>query len=264
MKRIVSFVALLTFLLLCGCSLQTGGMPSDFTAILHAGGSKDGLTYLNATEPFYEYYAAGYRYFEYDLMLSSDGRIIGAHEDVYFSAAELRALGYEQFKELRLPGGYTPVNEEWLIETVMSYPDVKIVVDAKMPTLSEDAAVLCRIEELGRLYGIDLSANIIPEVFGAEMWDILKESTSFDGYFYSQYKVYYTVDMILDHFGDDGRIIGICFPDYVDGDIRAGFSRLKEAGKKIFIFTCENEDEADYIKRIGADGAYVDDPSVLE
>ncbi len=46
--------------------------------------------------------------------------------------------------------------------------------------------------------------------------------------------------------------------------LRAGFSRLKEAGKKIFIFTCDNEDEAGYIKRIGADGAYVDDPSVLE
>ncbi len=264
MKKIIP-VILMLLTLLCSCDVQTGGKSQKpLDAILHAGGGKDGVTYLNATEPFYEYYAAGYRYFEYDLMLSSDGRIIGAHEDVYFSAEELRALGYEQFKELRLPGGYTPVNEEWLIETVMSYPDVRIVVDAKMSSLSEDAAVLCRIAELEKIYGLDISDNFIPEVFGIEMWEILKEKTDFSSYFYSQYKVYYTVDTILEYFGDEERITGICFPDYVDGDIRAGFSRLKEAGKKIYIFTCDSAAEADYIREIGADGAYVDFPSVLE
>ena len=93
-----------------------------------------------------------------------------------------------------------------------------------------------------------------PNCFNEEAWD----------FNYGQPFTDETIDTILEYFGDEERIIGVCFPDYVDSDLRAGFSRLKEAGKKIYIFTCDSAEEADYIREIGADGAYVDFPSVLE
>ena len=70
---------LLIFMLLCSfiptsCTQNTPpNEKKEVIAILHAGGELDGNTYLNCQEAFYEYYEQGYRYFEYDFKLSSDG-----------------------------------------------------------------------------------------------------------------------------------------------------------------------------------------------
>lgn len=44
------------------------------------------------------------------------------------------SITYEEFKALRLDNGFTTVNEEWMLETIKSYPDVRFVIDAKMDT----------------------------------------------------------------------------------------------------------------------------------
>lgn len=236
---------------------------SDLIVILHAGGGAEELSYINAQETFLYYYELGYRYFEYDLRLSSDGRIIGTHDGEGLEPCDLSNITYEEFKALKLSNGYTPVNEEWLMDTIINYPDVRIVVDAKMPTIEEDALVLERLEELERIYDRDISANIIPEVFSIEMWDILKEGTTFDKYFYSRYKACYAVDVILDYFGDDERIWGVAMSTYVDSDIRSQIYKLKNAGKKIFVFTAYEADDVYDIIDMGGDGLYVDYPDII-
>ena len=55
--------------------------------VAHAGGAieVDGkeLNYLNCLEGFYKYYFEGTRLFEFDLVFSSDGRLIGTHQFEY-------------------------------------------------------------------------------------------------------------------------------------------------------------------------------------
>ena len=157
----------------------------DLTVILHAGGGADGLDYLNAQETFELYYSLGYRYFEYDLKLSTDGRLISSHSGEYLDCATPEQLTYEEFKALKLLNGYTPVNEEWLMQTIMEHPDVKIVVDARMPDIAGDIAVLNRIEALESIYNYDISANIIPEIFSKEMWECVSQTTTFNQYLFS-------------------------------------------------------------------------------
>ncbi len=224
--------------------------------ILHAGGSTDGLTNLNAQETFEYYYSLGYRYFEYDLRLSSDGRIIGTHAWEHLSVRDTDTITYQEFKELRLVNGFTPVNEEWLMETIIEFPDVNFVIDAKMDTTEGDSAVLIRLEELAVLYGVDISNNIIPEIFSIEMWEICKDDTSFDRYLFSHYKVYYTVDTMLEYFSDE-RIWGFALPTYTDADIRSQLYRVT-AIKKIFFFTPQSEADVDDALSAGADGVYLD------
>lgn len=234
--------------------------PEELTVILHAGGGKDGITHLNAQETFEYYYSQGYRYFEYDLRLSSDGRIIATHAWEHLSPEDPYNITYDEFKALRLENGYTPANEEWLMETIKSHPDVNIVVDAKMDTTEGDAAVLARLEELEGIYGIDISPNIIPEVFSKEMWDIVKETTTFDRYFFSHYKVYYTVDTMLEYFSDE-RIWGFALSTFTDEDIRSQLYRVKKT-KKIFVFTPKDKEGVLDAAAMGADGVYLDSPSV--
>ena len=236
--------------------------PEELIVILHAGGSAGGLTHLNAQETFEYYYNLGYRYFEYDLKLSSDGRIIATHAWEHLNPENPYDITYEEFKALRLENGYTPANEEWLMETIKQYPDVNIVIDAKMDTDEGDAAVLERLEELESIYGIDISPNIIPEVFSKEMWDIVKETTSFDRYFFSHYKVYYTVDMMLNYFGDEQRIWGFALSTHTDGDIRSQLYRVKET-KKIFVFTPTTKEGVLDAAAMGADGIYLDFTSLI-
>jgi len=236
--------------------------PEELTVILHAGGSADGMTHLNAQETFEYYYDLGYRYFEYDLRLSSDGRIIATHAWEHLTPEDPGNITYDEFKSLRLENGYTPANEEWLMETIRSHPDVNIVIDAKMDSTEGDAAVLERLEELEGIYGIDISPNIIPEVFSKEMWDIVKETTTFDRYFFSHYKVYYTVDTMLEYFSDE-RIWGFALSTYTDKDIRSQLYRVKET-KKIFVFTPKDKEGVLDAASMGADGVYLDFPSVLD
>lgn len=230
--------------------------------ILHAGGSDNNLTYLNAQETFDTYYNQGYRYFEYDLQLSSDGRIIGTHSWEHLDVENYDSITYQEFKNLKLSNGFTPVNEEWLMQTIKKHPDIKVVVDAKMPTTEQDAMVLQRLENLQEIYNCDISSNIIPEVFSKEMWDILKETTTFDKYFFSHYKVYYSVDYILENF-NDSRIYGIAFSLDCDNYFRSQIYRFKEAGKKIFIFTPTTKSEVTEAKNLGADGVYVDTTNII-
>ena len=231
--------------------------------ILHAGGGSDGLNYLNAQETFEGYYQQGYRYFEYDLKLSTDGKLIASHAGEYLEYANPEELTYAEFTALKLFNGYTPANEEWLVQTMISHPDVKIVVDAKMPNIEGDVAVLQRIETLESIYKHDFSANIIPEVFSKEMWDALSETTTFDRYLFSHYKVYYSIDSMLEYFSDE-RIWGIALPMWSDNYIRTNIYRLKEAGKQIMIFTPSTKEEAAEAFSLGADGIYADTPGIID
>ncbi len=231
------------------------------TVILHAGGGYDGLRLLNAQETLPYYYDMGYRYFEYDFKLSTDGKLIGTHSFENLTVDQYD-LSYDEFTSLRLSNGFTPANEEWLVQTVRAYPDVKIVVDAKMDATGQDGLVLARIEQLESIYDIDLSSNIIPEIFSIEMWEEVKACTTFDHYFFSHYKVYYSVDTILEHFSSE-EFLGVAIPTWTDNYIKSNLYKIKEAGKKIFVFTATNDEEVSFAKEVGADGVYVDDPAII-
>ncbi len=225
-------------------------------------GSADGFTHLNAQETFEYYYERGYRYFEYDLRLSADGRIICTHAWEHLTVTDTTTVTYEEFTALRLSNGYTPANEEWLIETIKKYPDVNFVIDAKMDSTDGDSAVLQRLEALETIYGVDISKNIIPEIFSKEMWDICKDTTSFDRYLFSHYKVYYTVDMMLEYFSDE-RIWGFALQTYTDGDIRSQLHRVINT-KKIFFFTPQNTDDITQAVNSYADGVYLDNVDLIK
>ena len=258
MKKII--LMMLVLLSSCGKNISDVKDVNSLDYILHAGGGVEDLRYLNAQETFKYYYDLGYRYFEYDLKLSTDNRLIGTHAFEHLNV-NTSLFTYEEFKELRLENGYTPVNEEWLVDTLINYNDVTFVIDAKMESDEMDAKVLERIEELESIYDIDISKNILPEVFSLEMWNIVKETTSFDRYFFSQYKVYYSIEFVLENFSDD-RIYGVAYSSTCDNYIRRNLYRLKESGKKLFFFTPTSYDEIMDMISLGADGVYIDNDKV--
>lgn len=266
MKKPIKIIILLLAMLLSACGRSSAPITpkaaDELIVILHAGGGYEGMTHLNAQETFEHYYGLGYRYFEYDLRLSSDGRLIATHAWEHLPVYEPEDISHEEFKALRLENGFTPANEEWLMETIGKYPDVKFVIDAQMDSVEGDAAVLARLEALESIYSMDISSNIIPEIFSKEMWELAKEQTTFDRYHFSHYKVYYTAPQMLEYFSDD-RIWGFSLPTYTDQDIRAHLGEVKQT-KMIFVFTPTTKEEVADAAAMGADGVYLDFVSLIE
>ncbi|MBQ8140886.1 MAG: hypothetical protein IJ038_04225 [Clostridia bacterium] len=223
--------------------------------ILHAGGGDD-LTYLNSQETFYRYYDMGYRYFEYDLKLLCNGRVVGTHNWEYLDVDEVFRLTYDDFISLTLVNGYTPINEEWLMQTIAQYEDVIFVIDSKMDTDEDDLRVLRRLEELAEADGLDISDRIIPEIFSKEMWDEAKETLSFNRYLFSLYKVDYDMEQILEYF-DDERIVGVSVSLYCDESLKNQLYRVKES-KYLCVFSVTTESEIREAIDMGADALYVD------
>ena len=85
---------------------------------------------------------------------------------------------------------------------------------------------------------------------------------TFDRYFFSHYKVYYTAGQMLEYFSDD-RIWGFALPTYTDGDIRSHLSEVKQT-KQVFVFTPATLEEVEDAAALGADGVYLDFPELIE
>lgn len=119
-------------------------------------GGYKGKTYLNSQETFSYYYSLGHRIFEYDLELSVDNKLIGTHSFDNFENSDYlikNGILYEDFKQIKLYNTYTPINEEWLLETLIEYPDVRLVIDTK----SDFLPIYNRLIELANEYNIDIS-----------------------------------------------------------------------------------------------------------
>ena len=67
---------------------------------------------------------------------------------------------------------------------------------------------------------------------------------------------------MLETFSDE-RIWGIALPIWSDNYIRSNIYRLKNAGKKIFIFTPTTKAEILEMLALNADGIYLDSPDIL-
>jgi len=261
--KIVAVLMMCAVLLGCTGQQLKITAPEDMTVILHAGGELDGKKLLNCQEAFYIYYEKGYRYFEYDLKLSSDGRLMGTHSWEHLSGG-YDGMAYADFLALRLDGGYTPVNEEWLVEMLRQYPDVTVIVDAKMEDTLRDANVIKRLHELQSIRNIDLSERIISEIFSIEMWEAIRDEVSFSRFLFSRYKEYYDVGTVAESF-PAGRFIGVALPyDYLDDYYKRNIAFFQEQGYRIFMFGIHSAEDVAGASALGADAVYVDSENRIQ
>ncbi len=96
-----------------------------FQTIAHALGGAPWLpsanTYLNSLEVFDYHYGMGQRFFEIDLLLTKDGKIVALHQ------YETELL-YDEFMATRREG-FTPIDLELLIDMMLQYPEIRMDLD---------------------------------------------------------------------------------------------------------------------------------------
>ncbi len=110
--------------------------PSADRYIAHAGGVIDGHAYTNCKEALDRNYAKGFRLFELDIIKTSDGKMVAAHDWKMWS----RFTDYsgplpptlEEFKKHTIYGDYTTLDMQGINDWFKAHPDAILVTD-KLP-----------------------------------------------------------------------------------------------------------------------------------
>ena len=112
--------------------------------IAHAGGKIEGLTYTNSLEALNLSYKKGFRLFELDIIKTSDGQFVAAHDWEYWSKTT-RYLGeipasHEQFLNYKIHDKFTPLDINKINKWFSIHTDAILVTD-KVNTPIEFAKV---------------------------------------------------------------------------------------------------------------------------
>ena len=130
--------------------------------IAHALGAIDSEIYTNSREAFIHSYRRGYRNFEVDVALSSDGEVILEHDwatpEQYESPAR---PSYEQFMKRRVRGRYTPIDLNGMIALASEYQDARLILDFK----PELAVILPQIVNRFRESAPTAIERLIPQIY---------------------------------------------------------------------------------------------------
>ena len=100
--------------------------------IAHAGGAIDGNLYTNSREALLQAIQAGFRLIELDLITTSDGHLVAAHDWPQWArmtGVESIPPTLEEFLGAKLHQKYTPMSLEQVKEIFLDNPDLILVTD---------------------------------------------------------------------------------------------------------------------------------------
>ena len=109
-------------------------LKSDTNRYLaHAGGEIDGQRYTNSLEALNSNYALGFRIFEIDIITTSDGHLVCAHDwDTWKRFTGFKGESPPTLKEFlkhKIKEKYTPLSLEMLHEWFKNHPDATLFTD---------------------------------------------------------------------------------------------------------------------------------------
>ena len=217
--------------------------------VAHAGGALNGVSYTNSLEAL-NVNVMHYDIFEIDLLRTSDGVIVCAHDwPGYWRAAGeslFHAPSYSEFLEssLRLP--WTPCDLESLNSWMSDNPDKKIILDSK----SSDAVSI--YAEARRILN-DKSSNVYPQIYNINNFEKV-DSMNWAGVLWSLYKRPMPVSRVLDLSVDLDLSAIVISRDIVGSHAEP----LIEAGRVVYVHTVNEFEELLDLKNIGIEDVYSD------
>lgn len=127
-------ILLLLAFLFVSCS-GTHDLPNEHEYIAHAGGAIDGYIYTNSKEALERAVADGYRFVEFDLLMTADSVLVAAHTWKEFN----EITGYStwgdsvptvnEFRTRRIYGKYTPLTANDIYAFFVENKNIFLVTD---------------------------------------------------------------------------------------------------------------------------------------
>lgn len=219
--------------------------------IAHAGGIIEGRTYTNSLEALESSYNKGFRLFELDIIKTSDGHFVAAHDWNQWKEQQGRPdiPTLDTFMMLKIHSKYTPMDMKAINNWFRNHRDAILVTDK----INEPKEFVRQFVDRSRLMMELFTFEAIKEAKTLDIKDILLSEGIWDQL--GNDKIKGMKDRGLQSMAISIRTI--------NGQ-RALFQEMKEAGLRIYAFHIGNDglkDEA-YMARSGLDycyGLYADD-----
>lgn len=137
--------------------------------IAHALGGYNETTYLNCKEAFEQNYSKGYRLFEMDFLMSSDGIVVGMHDGQEKAFGLHTNFSHEQFKASSL-SGTTPLDINDVVNLMVQNTDWYLITDVK----TDNLRALKQIVEVCTLNKINGYERVIPQIYNPTEISVLR------------------------------------------------------------------------------------------
>ncbi|SDC76632.1 glycerophosphoryl diester phosphodiesterase [Paenibacillus sp. UNCCL117] len=237
------------------------------THIAHGMGQIDGVNTANAGEAFVLNYDKGFRVFEADLILTTDGHLVARHDwSDYLSRMLQQTVASEQtvnapmslaqFKERNILGAYRPLEVSELLNLLVAYPDAYLVTDTKEtdPQIVDKQFRL--LVEAAKAIDPALLERIIPELYTPEMIRQVRDIYPFPSYLFSLYLSSLSHEEVL----EEVRTLGIQAVAMPLERVDANWMRqLKAEGAVVYTHTLNDPLEWARLQKMGVHGVYTDE-----
>lgn len=239
---------------------------SEERYIIHAGGDvtdENGrvLSYTNSLEALNNCYEKGNRIAEFDFMITSDDKVVCAHnsDEEGQWAHGISGAGYgpdypatfSDFMNAKFEGSLTTMSLDDLAAFMIAHKDFVVVTDVK-----DDNEEVCRV--IRRDYP-DLTNSFIIQIYHPEQYEKIK-ALGFSNIIYTLYEATdeeFTVEAISD-FLKKSRLVGVTVWKEMPEDYPDRFEALSASKIPICVHTVNDADEMKKYFDMGISAIYTD------
>ena len=165
------------------------------TLIAHAMGGIDQTDYTNSAESLKQAVENGYHVIEADFSVTSDGRVVCAHDFSEFTEIP----DYDTFMMSKIKGQYTPISVEDLIACIAQNPDMYLMTDFKWDnsfgSSNHDVETIMNTitDVIAAYQQTSLYNQIIIQVYSEENYQYIAENYPYTNYVYTLYNYAYPI-----------------------------------------------------------------------
>ncbi len=237
----------------------------DHVVIAHALGTVDGRSETNSLEALQDSYERGFKVFETDFCLTSDGYLALRHdfeEDSYFTFEQdmddTKVMSKDEFLSTPIKGIYTPILLDDLIAFMNEHNDVHIVTDSKSSDKETVVEQFKKLKEIVEATGNPtLYDRIIVQLYSYDMLEYVESVHQFKNYILTLYQM---EDMSYGKVGRFCKAKGIDVVTMPQESCSLKTSeKLHEYGLKVYTHTVNRIKTVDSLNAYhGIDGFYTD------
>ena len=234
--------------------------------VAHAGGvvpspaTGELIAITNSLETIAYNYERGFRLFEFDLNLTSDGVLAAVHDWDIMG----KVFSEEEHLAYRINGEFTTMTFDDILEAMQQYPDMYLITDTKSFEYSDEEVVRqfrliydCAVER-----DPELLNRIIPQIYNQGMYELIGSVYDFPSIIYTLYASPDTLEEVIAFVKDKDNIpVIVRDKTAVTEEFCAAFEAI---GKKVYAHTSNDMDEVSQLVDMGVWGIYTDTITVDE
>lgn len=222
----------------------------------HAGGGFEETIYNNNEVAIRNSIENGYRFFEIDMLLTSDNKLVCFHgwDEATYEATGIDYEGaptYDEFMSWKVQGKYDTIDASTVIDLMKEYPDMLVEIDLKKCNAKETKKMIEQLVKLAKNNGVILD-RILMQFASEKAYFAIEEIYSFKYYQYFTYKSRIAEeleDVIM--FCKNNKVTSIAFNHTVLTDDM--IAEIKTNNLYLLAFTIESEEIAQEFLDKGAD-----------